>query len=60
VKKTLAAVLLAASLTSAAVAADRNSTSAARPDVVAPGQTYVHPFVDMKGIVRPWEVIAVS
>ncbi len=51
-KKTLAAVLLAASLASAAVAADRKSTSVARPDVVAPGNIYVHPFVDVKGI-RP-------
>jgi len=53
VKKTLAAVLLAASLASAAVAADRKSTSVARPDVVAPGHIYIHPFVDVKDI-RPW------
>ena len=50
-KKTLVAILLAACLASAAVAVDRNQTSVARPDVVAPGRIYVHQFVDVKG---PW------
>jgi NHL repeat len=54
VKKTFVAVLLAASLTSAAVAADQKPTSVARPDVVAPGHIYVHPFVNVKEIQGPW------
>jgi hypothetical protein len=60
VKKTVFAVLLAACFVSVAVAADRNSTSVSRPDVVSPGQTVVHPFVDVAAIQATTTKIFVS
>jgi hypothetical protein len=58
VKKTFFAVLLAASLVSGAVAADR--TSVARPDVTPAGKVPVHAFVDVKGIKEAATKIFVS
>jgi hypothetical protein len=60
VRNSVLAVLLTASLASAAVAADRNPRSLARPDVVAPGHIYVHQFVDVKGIKEATTKIFVS
>ena len=59
-RNSVLAVLLTASLASAAVAADRNPRSLARPDVVAPGHIYVHQFVDVKGIKEATTKIFVS
>jgi hypothetical protein len=60
VKKTLFAAALIAIFVSAAVAADSNPTSVVRPGVVAPGRTYVHPFVDVAGIQAAGMKIFVS
>ena len=59
-KKTFFAVLLAASLVSGAVAADRKSHSVARPDVVPFAPSPVHAFVDVKGIKETATKIFVS
>jgi hypothetical protein len=60
VRNSVLAVLLTASLATAAVAADRNPRSVARPDVVAPGHIYTHQFVDVKGIQEATTKIFVS
>jgi hypothetical protein len=49
-KNTVFAVLLAACFVSVAVAADRNPTIVARPDVVSPGRIVVHPFVNVTAV----------
>ena len=59
-KKTLFAAALIAIFVSAAIAADQNPTSVVRPDVVAPGRTVVHHFVDVAGIQAAGTKIFVS
>jgi len=63
VRNTVFAVLLVACFVGVAVAADadKNATSVARPDVVAPeGQIAVHPFVNVAAIEAATKKIFVS